>query len=353
MAVNADVIVIGAGPAGASCAAELARHGAKVLLVHDPRNPHRACETLQPGSTAVVTSIFGDVLAAPHEPVAGVRSAWGDDELVETDYLRDPSDEAWAVDRRIFDQQARAAAAIAGASMREGRLTGIDRRDGVWQIDLDDGTRLRARFVVDATGRSAFLARREGHQVVRRDSLVAMVSDCRRADDAPPGTTVEATPTGWWYATVLGERVSLGFVTDADLLPRAEKRAADWSALLQQTAYVRHLVHGSPVLARTVRADTTITEAPYGDGWLAVGDAAAGWDPLSSQGLIVAILMGGRAARAISAGAGAIAQWSADLRMLAEDTWALQKQYYGYEQRWSECPFWARRVAPTAGFPQR
>lgn len=347
--VNADVIVVGAGPAGASCAAELARLGAEVLLVHDPRHPHDACETLQPGSTAVVTSILGNVLDAPHESVAGVRSAWGSADLVETNYLRDPSDDAWAVDRQIFDQQARAAAIIAGARIWEGRLTGLDRQDAIWRIDLADHTRLHTRFVVDATGRGAFLARRMGHHVVRHDSLVAMVADCQRAADAPPGTTVEATPTGWWYATVLGERASLGFVTDADLLPRADRRSADWSALLQQTTYMRHLVQGSPVFARTVRADTTITEAPCGDGWLAVGDAAAGWDPLSSQGLIVGILMAGRAARAISAGVGAIAEWSADLRMLAEDTRALQATYYDAERRWRDSPFWARRAVSGSG----
>ena len=45
-----------------------------------------------------------------------------------------------------------------------------------------------------------------------------------------------------------------------------------------------------------VAAGTAHLDRPVGDGWLAAGDAAASFDPLSSQGILTAVLMGRDAA---------------------------------------------------------
>jgi flavin-dependent dehydrogenase len=91
----------------------------------------------------------------------------------------------------------------------------------------------------------------------------------------------------------------------------------------------------------TRRCDSTLLDLEGAESWLAVGDAVAAWDPLSSQGLAAGIVMAGRAAEAIAAGSNALREWREDLRMLAEDTWGMQLAYYRAEQRWPEAPFWA------------
>ena len=348
MTSRMDVLVVGAGPAGTACARQLALLGGEVVLVHDPTHASSSIETLQPGSTGVVTSVLGPVLEAPHRPVAGVRSCWGEAALHETDYLLDPSDDSWAVDRAVFDASARQQAELAGVRIMDGRLAGIDRDDHGWRVDIGDGPPLECGFVVDATGRAAAVARRLNGQVLRRDSLVAMVAECTRGEDARDGTLIEAVENGWWYATTLGDRVSVGWVTEAELLPTTPVRADVWCSELAATRYLRHAVgvDGATLQVSTRRADSSLLDQSDADGWLAVGDAAAAWDPLSSQGLIAGILMGGRAAHAIAAGAEGVEEWCEDLRMLAEDTWALQSEYYRLEPRWSYAPFWsARQVA--------
>jgi hypothetical protein len=85
-----------------------------------------------------------------------------------------------------------------------------------------------------------------------------------------------------------------------------------------------------------------------GDGWLAVGDAAASHDPLSASGIARALDSGAHAAVAIHA---LLARGDeAPLAAYAErqtrgfelycDTWA---RYYQIEQRWPGSPFWSRR----------
>lgn len=85
---------------------------------------------------------------------------------------------------------------------------------------------------------------------------------------------------------------------------------------------------------------------------MAAGDAALGFDPLSSQGLFNALATG------IEAGEAALAALK---REEANDVWRAYatrigqiwqayavhlRTYYALERRWLDAPFWRRRVAP-------
>lgn len=341
-----DVVVIGGGPAGAACATELARAGASVVMVHDRRRHGWPGESLPPGSTGVVRRVFGDLLQHErgHRVTAGIRSAWGSPDLHETDYLQDPSDDAWILDRAVFDEDARAAATQAGASILHARAGAPERTRRGWLVPCSTGDAVSAALLVDATGRPARAARTLGMRMRRRDRLVALVA-IGTATDERVGTIVEAVEEGWWYASIIGERVILAFLSDADLLPPPDQRAAFWRARLDATAHVRQAVHATAALPDPAlhRADTAVGEPPYGPGWIAVGDAAAAWDPLSSQGLVAGMLLGTRAASAIMARS--MRDWAEDLRALVDDTWSLQAAYYAQERRWPNVPFWQRRHA--------
>jgi len=80
-----------------------------------------------------------------------------------------------------------------------------------------------------------------------------------------------------------------------------------------------------------------------GDGWLATGDAAACFDPLSSQGILTAVLMGREAGSAVTEGAGAPARYAARYERLLAEHLAGRADYYELERRWPDAPFWARR----------
>jgi flavin-dependent dehydrogenase len=181
----------------------------------------------------------------------------------------------------------------------------------------------RASIVVDATGRSARIARAHGARRVRGDRLAAAVWTSQA--DAGTATSVASVPDGWWYASPLpqGGRIE-AFLTDADLLPRT------WERRPQVTD-----------------ASTTWLDRISGPGWVATGDAAAAFDPLSSQGIVTALLMG-RAAGLAAAGELDPAEYEEEYASLFLEHLALRDAYYALETRWPDSPFWSRRGATVA-----
>jgi len=90
-----------------------------------------------------------------------------------------------------------------------------------------------------------------------------------------------------------------------------------------------------------------------GENWLAVGDAAAAYDPLSSQGIYKALEYGLRAGDAIGdhrAGRNtALQDYVEGIRREFDDYLLIRSKYYGRERRWPNSIFWQRRHADRMG----
>lgn len=347
-----DVLVLGAGPAGCAAAIRTARAGLSTLLLDRPR-PARtwAGESLPAGMTTLVRSVFGAECLSEdrHLPAFGSRSAWGSDELVETDFLANPLGEGWLLDRSRFDADAREAARAAGASVIDVRRTpSLSRKGPAWRIDTGDRRPFSARFIIDATGRSGALRRHLGTRRITVDRQVAFVATCADDGDAYRGTTVEAAPEGWWYTTPLpqGRRV-IAYLTDHDVW---RERPRNWQALLATTRHIQRIAGPAAMVATPGAwpAGTSYADRIAGSHWLAVGDAAASFDPLSSQGLATAVTMGARAGDALAHPnrADAIAAWADAYAMLAAEHADLRAHYARLEPRWPDSPFWRRRREP-------
>src|SRR6185369_17631905 len=86
-----------------------------------------------------------------------------------------------------------------------------------------------------------------------------------------------------------------------------------------------------------------------GDDWLAVGDAALSFDPLSSQGIFNAVYTGMKAGHALHA---ALAGDEGEIRRYGLQLEAIHRAYrrnlaafYAHETRWPHHAFWRRRQA--------
>jgi flavin-dependent dehydrogenase len=94
---------------------------------------------------------------------------------------------------------------------------------------------------------------------------------------------------------------------------------------------------------------------PVGAGWIAAGDAALAFDPLSSQGILTALYTGMRAAEAVVAthhgDRVALAHYAARIDAIAATYHQQLRQYYAIEQRWHDAPFWRKRqIANTISY---
>lgn len=354
-----DVVVAGAGPAGAATALRLAAAGRSVVVVERSRfDRPRIGETLAPAVQPLLRElgVWDRFCALRPLPSWGTRSIWDDPAPAEHSHLASGYSSGWHVDRRAVDEMLAAAAAAAGARLRTGTSVTGCRYDGAaWQLACTDGRRLRARVLVDATGRRAVLGRALGARRLAFDRLVAVAAHWTGVDvTGEQYLLVESTAEGWWYTAPLPGNTLVGMLmTDADLCRSGGLAAtAQWHRRLRATAVTAARVHGAPPSSPPrVHSCASHRLSRPGDPrpWLAVGDCGLAVDPVSGSGVL-------RALRTAEAAADMV------IRLLdrPRDTAALldrheserdrectvylteRARYYGLVRRHAT-PFWTRR----------
>lgn len=324
--MDVDVAVIGGGPAGSVCSSELARRGRRVAMFERAHHPRfHLGESLLPGSVAVLEAIgVLPEVRARFQVKRGARFVDGVDEAravryVFADAYHARCDHAFQVPRDAFDEILFRRAAACGADAREGwevsrvlveagRATGVEAR-------ADDGRveKLSARYVVDASGRDATLARKRG-AVARiahldRTALYTQIEGGWRDSGEREGDIQivvfgAGAERGWfWLIPFSDGRASAGAVVpSAWIRGRAglDPEALFDAAVAQAPAMTRMLAGARRLFAPRASADFSFrVDAMHGDGWLAIGDAAGFLDPLFSTGAHLAMVGGLNAARAI------------------------------------------------------
>lgn len=357
------IAIAGGGPAGAVVAKLLAYQGFRPVVFEMAAAPQeKVGECLPPESAPILDrlGLMPFLLAGPHLRAYGNRFCWGSERPLERDFLLSVYGTGWHVNRRHFEDLLAQQARESGAEWRYAScVTSVRPRRGGWVLTIEQGEKRyedEADFLVDATGRRAHLARQLGAQHAYDDHLVALVACLEPADRGrmeDTFTLVETVPSGWWYSSLLPDgRLIVMYLTDHDLSEfRLARQPEEWWNMLEQTrclwSTVRTYGYQPCSSVQILPANSARRTVIQGERWLAVGDAAAAYDPLSSHGITTALGTGWYAAHAIN---GLLdGQIEAGLAYLA----VLEKAYRGYleglwecylrEQRWSWHPFWCRR----------
>jgi len=158
---DADVVVLGGGPAGSAAARLLALHGHSVVVLPGPRGRHRVLAESLPPSIRKPLSALGlhdGVEQAGFLPCRGNAVAWGGSPLQIREF--EEGSTGFQVDRHRFDALLLDGARTAGALvLPEGRCLDVTTteesplRSVAWTAPGGKGGVLRARWVLDATGR--------------------------------------------------------------------------------------------------------------------------------------------------------------------------------------------------------
>jgi menaquinone-9 beta-reductase len=311
--MQADVIISGAGPAGSLAATVLARGGARVILLDRARFPrHKLCgDTLNPGGVSLLRSLG---LAGPVErhgvPLEGMVVTSVTGVRIRGVYGGGLVGRAWArshLDAHLLEAAARAGAdvrvavrVVGPATDRRGRVTGV-------RVQGPDGEQvLHARWTIAADGRRSPLALALGlirHPARPRrwafgtyaqgvDGLEAVGEMHVRS-----GHYIGVAPAG-------GDVANLCVVTSRPVGMR------DPAALLWDLISADPLLRARCATARQVAPIVTLGPLAVDacavgvPGLLLAGDAAGFVDPMTGDGLHLALRGGHLAADVLLRGGG-------------------------------------------------
>jgi flavin-dependent dehydrogenase len=301
------VAIVGAGPAGCAAAVELCRLGAEVVLLSDGRDG--IGEQMPPAARPLLQRL-GLLPLDGHLDCVGVRAAWRTETLGHQDFVLHPFGNGWLLDRRAFGAQMRKHAVEAGAVLRQpGRLVSLAHpRD--WRLRVE-GDEISCDWLIDASGRRAAVACRLGIRRRRFDRQCAVVGWLQtEADDEDATLTIESGAGGWWYTGRLPHRRRV-----AALITAERPDLVVWEKRLRSTRHIASLLRDyrrcGPLVVRP--AESSLLERSSGSGWIAIGDAAASYDPIASRGLVAALESGIAAAALVAASSERLAAYHADL----------------------------------------
>ncbi|MDG2125475.1 MAG: NAD(P)/FAD-dependent oxidoreductase, partial [Verrucomicrobiales bacterium] len=329
MEKEVDVLILGGSFSGASAGMLLQRWhpGAKVLVVERSGEFDRKVgESTSEVAGCFLTRVLGlsGYLSRNHITKHGLRmwfNGGGNEcfsqctEIGPRYQVRLPT---YQLDRSELDEYLIGQAEASGcevmrpATVRDLQLGGEGENSAVVKAAGGEEISVKARWVIDASGKAAVVARQrktwrrlEGHPTNSVWARFKNVGDLdsaelwekfpcyKNAAESPRGAaTNHLMGYGWWcwIIPLKNGDVSAGLTWNPDLfdLPRGGSLSERLQAHLVQHPVGKELFGDATPLEKDTR---TYSHLPYfstevaGDGWAAVGDACGFMDPLYSQGL--------------------------------------------------------------------
>ena len=303
-----DVLVVGGGPGGTSAATFLARGGLRVALAERETFPRfHVGESLLPANMPVLERL-GVLDAVKARGFLVKYGAYFHDQDMDLGYqffFREgkpwPS-YTYEVQRGEFDKiLLDHAAAQPNVTLLQPttveRVAFDDAGVTATVSDADGAREIRARFLVDASGRDAFIATRHGRrrpiEGLGKVALFAHFQGGRRWPGKEAGNIrIFSFQPGWfWYIPFHNGTSSVGCVLHARTVRGREGDLEQlYESLIAQCRGLVEALDGAPRITPVHSAANFSyqTEPAVGDRFVCVGDAIAFLDPIFSSGVYLA-----------------------------------------------------------------
>jgi geranylgeranyl reductase family protein len=290
MIEQADILVLGLGPAGASAARAAAERGCKVVALDRKREPGVPVQCAE----FVPAMIDAEVAGAVRQRIEAMAT-FVEDEAADLQ-LNFPGH---MLDRAAFDAALVARAAQAGAACRFGRRVLRIAKDGT--VHLGDGSRLRARVIVGADGPRSQAGRAIGSVNTDLVETRQVTVPLMRAHSATDIFLSADIPGGYGWLFPKGSVANLGAGVSpahrARLKPILQKLHADLGDRVGKDilATTGGAIPVGGLLQPWGRLEDTLV--------LLAGDAAGLANPVTGAGIAAAVQSGRLAGEAAASGA--------------------------------------------------
>ncbi len=319
-----DVLIIGAGPAGTTCATLLAEQGHRVLVLEREKFPrYHIGESLlpftyQPLQRLGLIDRMKDSTFVKKYSVQFVSPSGKASQpfYFFNRYDRDSVAQTWQVLRSEFDQMLLDNSRAKGAEVVEETTVRELIQDGARVVGVRAQTRggevveYRAPLTLDCTGKEAFTSVRKRWRMpdpyLNKVAVWTYYKGALRDEGIDGGaTTVAYVPDkGWfWYIPQHNDMISVGVVAEGKYLTRDGVKAPKeiFQREVEQNQWIKqHLAVGESTGEYHITSEYSHHSRYCGtDGLLLVGDAFAFLDPVFSSGVMLALKSGVLAADAV------------------------------------------------------
>jgi geranylgeranyl reductase family protein len=297
MTEHADVVVIGAGPAGCWAARTLAMRGARTTLVDGSHPREKPCGG---GVTGRALALVASAIDASTLSRCRIRSA----RFVDTSRgasvsvpLRDGDLDV--ASRTDFDGALLSAALAAGVRLSRARVVDLSRDGGAFVVRTSAAS-LRTGHVVGADGANSLVRRRLAEPFARADLSVASGYFVHGETSDEIVLELLADPPGYIWSFPRPAHLAVGICAQADAgvtSAALRDRTRTW---IRAMGFNDRAIapYSWPIPSLSARSFDALTTS--GPGWCLVGDAAGFVDPITREGIYFALLSGQWAAEAIA-----------------------------------------------------
>ncbi|MFC4632507.1 NAD(P)/FAD-dependent oxidoreductase [Dokdonia ponticola] len=366
--IKTDILIIGGGIAGCIAAIALIDTHTVTLIDKLEHPRERIGESLAPAAQRILKELdLLDDLQSHQEQLHiqnfGMQSYWGSDQVHIVDHLRNPDGLSLSLDRKKFENYLRKTAKKRGVRcLWSTKLHHSTFEANQWLVtttsDVYNKQHIKARFVIDATGRQSHFARSRGIKRIHLDKLMTCWMTLPNTETNKM-STIAATENGWWYSTVIpnNKRV-IAFQTDSDLIDKhIFKDLTSFIKIAKENTQIAAILENNKDAIQfhgTVAANSTRLEHVTGQQWAALGDAAISFDPLSSQGMFHA-MANAMQLKTLLLDVNIVDAYTTQKEDIFQKTYTQQLNdiwdqylhhknlFYSAETRWKEKPFWKRR----------
>ena len=342
-----DILILGSGPAGALTAKLLGAHGYRVGVI-SAENKRIRFEGLSERVLGILKSQGFEHALAAVGPTVERHVVWNG-------ARPEARNRESLVERGAFDHGLCLDIAARGIDLVDATVTRVERDGEVWTAHArnPDGSHvIEGRFLVEARGRRA----PRGTAAVTGPETTALTREIAGLPDRPM-TLIATYSDGWVWAISGGSGLGVVqlFVDNAEgRLPKAGEIGAFFEAELAKVPELEGWIGPGRFQGDVSARNATNYRMPdlVDNGFIRVGDAAAGVDPLSGHGMFEAFgsaLAASAAIHTVLAKPENAALAQAFYRERAEQAHLrycrVGRDFYALEQRWPERPFWRARAS--------
>ncbi len=353
--INTDVIIVGKGISGLILSILLKERNVDHVLLDrvDKRKIMPMPETLPPSALVLLESLnLLELFEKSSSKTFGYHSLWGSDTVTDNHFFfHNPYKYGLKLNKQALLNDLEEV--VKDKVVRFNDLMEINRSDENVSINIESNNTVRTingRVVIDATGRNRNVLKHLGIASEPYDNLIAL--SCHLPFIKHPklvhSVFSESFEHGWGIVSSLNEQINgMTIFTQKGnpILPQL-KSYQHWKTVLSKTKLLKDFLTND-LNRKVVGGDANSSRASKiaGSNWLAIGDAATSFDPLSSHGISNAIYCADASAKAIEShlkddSESHFQNYEDTLTQIFNEYLKHKRKLYDTETRWKANSFW-------------